>query len=298
MGNPQILQLGWDEYRAIPRMNPSTLAHGKKSMRQLKAVIDGGFYEETNAMRLGTGIHALTLEPDEFKDRFAVVPDYHLDPQNKTGKGERSESKATSYYKDKLLEFEIANRGKSVIPNVEYQKALRACEAIAGHHSASKIVKLCQKEQTVFGVIEGVDFKGRMDLIDVEILGVIADVKTTQSCDPWVFERTCEKLSYIFKMAIYRELVRQATGETLDVQVITQETSGAFDTVVYDISPQDLDEEFEEVKRILGLYAEAKERNRWFGVDGGAASLPLTRPFRRRVSEDEEAFDWEDGSDE
>lgn len=293
MGNTHIQRIGWDDYRAIKRMNPSTLAHGKKSMRQLKAVIDGGFYEETNAMRLGTGIHALTLEPEDFEATFAVVPDFHLDPQNKTGKGERSESKATSYYKDRVMEFEIANRGKSIIPGTEYRKALRACEAIAEHPTARRLVKLGQKEQTVFGVIEGVDFKGRMDLVDIEIMGCITDVKTTASCDPKLFASVCARLFYILKMSIYRELVRQVTGETLDVKVIAQETSGAHDTVVYDVDPDDLDREFEEVKRILGKYQEAKAKDCWPGIDGGAASLPLRMPSWSVKSEDEEAFDWE-----
>lgn len=293
MGNTQIMRLGWDEYRAVQRMNPSTLAHGKKSMRQLKAVIDGGFYEETNAMRLGTGIHALTLEPEDFEATFAVVPDFHLDPQNKTGKGERSESKATSYYKDKVMEFEIANRGKSIIDSTEYRKAMRACMAIAEHPTASRLVKLGQKEQTVFGEIEGVLFKGRMDLVDLELQGVITDVKTTASCDPKLFASVCARLCYVFKMSIYRELVRQNTHAELDVKVIAQETSGAYDTVVYDVDPDDLDREFEEVKRILGKYQEAKERNCWPGIDCGAASLPLRMPSWSVKSEDEEAFDWE-----
>ena len=91
--------IAWNDYLSIKRMNPSTLVHGIKSMRRLRRAIQDGFPEESNAMRLGSGIHALLLEPDEFDKRFVVMPTFHLDAANTTAKGERTDSKLTNYYK-------------------------------------------------------------------------------------------------------------------------------------------------------------------------------------------------------
>lgn len=61
----------WSDYCDLRLMNGSTLVHGFKSMLRLRRAIYEGFPEETDAMRLGTGIHTLLLEPKEFEKRFA-----------------------------------------------------------------------------------------------------------------------------------------------------------------------------------------------------------------------------------
>jgi hypothetical protein len=297
MGNTQeparIFDIDWAGYRAIARMNPSTIVHGFNSMKELLAVMEGGFYEESNAMRLGTGIHALTLEPDEFKDRFAIIPDFHKDPQNKTSDGTRSESKATRYYKESVADFMNANRGKSIMDSSDYRKALRAVLAISGHRLASSLIQHSKKEQTVIGEICGVPFKGRIDLLDLEMRGCITDVKTSQSCDPWLFGRVCRNLRYPHKMAIYRELVRQAHGITLDVKVIVQETSKAFDTVVYPLKAEKLDTVFEEVCAVIERYKQAQVEDYWPGIDEGRDELELPDMAYGYSQPEDEFVDWE-----
>lgn len=295
----RIFEIGWNEYRSIQRMNPSTIVHGFRSMKELLAVMEGGFYEESNAMRLGTGIHALTLEPDEFQERFAIIPPFHKDPGNKTDKGQPSESKATRYYKEAVEDFLNANRGKSLLSDDDYRRALCASNAIAKHKLASSLVKHSKKEQTVTGEICGVPFKGRIDLLDLEIRGCISDVKTSRSCDPWMFAGVCRSLFYPHKMAIYRELVRQAHGLTLDVKVIVQETSKAFDTVVYPLKSEKLDTVFDEVCAVIERYKQAQVDDCWPGIDGGADEMELPdSAYGYAKAEDSELVDWEELNNE
>lgn len=299
MGNTQeparIFDVDWFEYRAIQRMNPSTIVHGFRSMRELLAVMEGGFYEETNAMRLGTGIHALTLEPDDFRERFAVVPDFHKDAANRTSDGTPSESKATRYYKDACAAFMNENRSKSMMDGELYRKAMKATEAISRHPMAASLIRHAKKEQSILGEICGVPFKGRMDLLDMEIRGCITDVKTSQSCDPWAFARVCRNLHYPAKMAIYRELVRQAHGITLDVKVIVQETSKGFDTVVFPLKPEKLDAAFARVCEVVEQYKQAQVEDEWPGIDGGRDEMELPDSAYGWASKDdsEEGVDWE-----
>lgn len=243
-------------------------------------------------MRLGTGIHALTLEPDEFANRFVVMPDFHLEPGNVTGKGVQSESKATKYYKEKVAQFGRDNAGKSVLPNSEYQKALAATAAVHAHHSAAPLVRSHAKEQTVLGEIEGVPFRGRVDLLGEYLI----DLKTTANCNDRAFGRVCGNLNYPFKLAIYRELVRQATGKTLEVKVIAQEVAGVFDTVVYDYDGITLDNAMEDVLDVVKRYKACLTSDVWPGFDRGKDSLPIY--IHNWSMPDEEAFDFEALDDE
>jgi len=217
------LNIEWNNYTQVKRMNPSTLVAGRKSMKRLKRAIEGGFPEETNAMRLGSGIHALLLEPEEFEERFCVIASFNLDPENLRAAKRKDEpiidrmtdSKATTYYKAKVADFKAANGNKCFIDRMQYDTALTCIEALHTRGHFIDLVSRSNKEVTVYGEIEGVECKGRMDLLATD---VIADLKTTHDVSD--FGRTTMKFGYLFKMAFYRELVRQNTVGLRDVKVI------------------------------------------------------------------------------
>ena len=279
----EIQSLDWDSYRANERMNASTLVYGIKSMRSLFRAITQGGIEETNAMRLGTGIHCLVLEPEEFEKRFCVMPSFELDARNiraaknKTESLEdrRTNSKATSFYKSSVALFESANTDKCILTRDQYDTALMCIESINGHHSARKYIDGYDKEQTLFGEILGVPCKGRVDLLGE----CIVDVKTTGDVSESAFGRVCASHKYAFKMAFYQELVRQTTGQIKPVKLIAQETSGDFDTVVYEIPQARLDAAFSVVQDVLENYNKAKASDVWTGVDRGINTIELSIPM-------------------
>ncbi len=265
----------WNDYLQIRKMNPSTLVAGQKSMLRLKRAIDGGFPEESNAMRLGTGIHALLLEPSEFESRFVVMPDYHLDTDNVTGKGEQSQSKATSHYKQKAKEFYAANKGKSIIARHEYDQALYCIESLTSRKYIRELLDGANTEVTLEGEIAGVPFKGRVDALKPS---VIIDLKTTADVEPRVFGSRFFKLGYDFKLSIYRELVRQSTEGLREVKVIAQEPGGDFDNVVHTVPSEVLDAAFSRVLHTVHRYKQCVESGVWPGVDGGEDEIDLHVP--------------------
>lgn len=262
------------DYASIKRMNPSTLVHGIHSMRRLKRVIDDGYQTKSDAMILGSGIHCLLLEPEQFTARFAVVPGFHLDPRNSKSNGEASQSKATSFYKGAVAEFKEKNANKEFIDADQYNTALSAITAIRSHHIAAGIIEDCEKEVVLTGELFGLPMKGRADLVG----DVLADVKTTRDAAAFPFGRMFVNLHYGFRMAIYRELVRQTTGRELDVLMIAQETSGDFDTAVYRVPDIVLDNALGQVETIIRRYQSCLESGVWPGVDGGAGVLELVVP--------------------
>lgn len=275
----------WSDYTKIQRMNPSTLVHGCKSMRRLKRAISEGFPEATDAMRLGTGIHALLLEPDEFEERFCVIPAFQLDAENVTAKGEPSQSKVTGYYKAKEAEFIAKNADKNFLDRSQYDTALHCIEALNSRQHFGELVAASNKEVTVIGEIEGVPFKGRLDLLSPS---TICDLKTTY--DVSQFDRTFNQLEYAFKLAIYRELVRQNTVGVRDVKVIAQETKDDFDNAMFVVPSELLDLTFNRVLMVVNQYKQSVERNEWLGWDRGELEVPIELPYwARKKLED---VDW------
>ena len=279
----------WPDYCEIKRMNPSTLVAGVHSMKRLKRRIDEGFSEETNPMRMGSGTHALLMEPDQFEDRFVVVPDFHKDPDNVTKKGDRSESKVTDYYKFKIAEFATENEGKTFLSRSQYDSCLYAIESIWSRPVMRELVQSSAKEVTVFGDILSVPFKGRLDLLNAT---TITDLKTTNSVHKRTFGRMFANLHYAFKLSIYRELVRQNTDGVLDVMLITQELDGDFDNALVPVPDIVLDNAFSQVKDTVRKYKECLASNRWPGVDGGEDYYELYLP--QWTLEDAEDLDWGD----
>jgi len=242
-----------------------------------------GFTEETNAMRIGTGNHALLLEPEAFESRFVVVPDFHLDADNLRAakrkdepiEDRRTDSKATSYVKQKVAEFAALNRGKSSIGESEYQSCLRSIESIRSRPKMRQLVESSSKEVTVLGEIQGVNFKGRIDLLNTE---TICDLKNTANVEKRAFGRVFANLKYAFKLSIYRELVRQSTGRTLEVSIICQELSGDFDNTLVPVPSIVLDDAYDQVLRVVGDYRDALANDYWPGVDGGQDYYELYVP--------------------
>ena len=288
-------KIPWDEYCAIKRMNPSTLVAGCKSMLSLRNLIREGFREETNAMRMGSGAHALLLEPQQFEERFCVMPDLHLSEQNlreSKYKGEPDEerqtnSKATKFYKREVAVFAKDNPNKTIIGRTQYDQCLRAIEAIWARPKMRELVESSAKEVTVYGEILGVECKGRLDLLNKT---TIADLKTTPNVHKKAFGRIFSNLNYAFKLAFYRELVRQNWGGELSVELITQELTGDFDNALVPVPREVLDNAWDRVVEVMQAYKRCQETNVWPGVDGGKDYYELDIP--NWAMDGDEEFDW------
>lgn len=273
----------WADYCGLRLMNGSTLVSGCKSMRRLKRAIDGGYPEETNAMRKGTGLHTLTLEPEQFEDRFCVMPDFHLDSANMTkaknksqsDEDRRTESKLTNYYKDRVREFGQANPGKSFLSRTDYDSILYAIEAMRSRPAICRLLDGASCEVTMTGFIAGVEFKGRLDVLRQR---VIADIKSTTDVSPRSFGRVFANLHYGEKLSIYRELIRKEWGEICDVKIVAQEVTGDYDNCLISVPGIVLDNAFTRVLKLIDDYKRCLDSGVWPGVDRGADEVELYVP--------------------
>jgi hypothetical protein len=150
-----------------------------------------------------------------------------------------------------------------------------------------ELVKSSAKEVTVYGEILGVECKGRLDLLNHT---TIADLKTTPNVHKRKFGRVFSDLHYAFKLAFYRELVRQNWGGEHEVQLITQELTGDFDNALVEVPAIVLDNAWTKVVQVMQDYKRCLETNRWPGVDKGEDYYELYVP-NWAMGGDEE-FDW------
>lgn len=265
--------IGFDVYSDVDRMNASTLVMGFKSMLSLKRAIDGDKPEETAAMRFGQQYHTVILEPDRFAETHVVMPDYKSHPDNVKADGKRSYRK-TTWVDDRETEFLKQNKGKAIIDQKQYDRTMRMIESLQTSKVAMDIIQSHRREVTVYGEIEGVPCKGRIDLLGE----TITDLKGCADATPFAFGTMACRLRYPEKLSFYRELVRQTTGKTLPVFIIAVETDGDFDRVVYPMGEAELDAGFSRMCRLLREYKDAKDQDCWTGVDKGAATVPFVTP--------------------
>lgn len=280
--------ISWDEYCQIQRMNGSTLVKGYKSMLSLRNCMTRGVVRNTEKMRFGNKLHCLLLEPDRFESEHVVMPDYKSDPRNLTKGGDRSFSR-TGWVKEQEEQFGKDNAGREIITRQDYDRALAMIEAVRTKQKAVEWLREGQKEITVLGRISDIDFKGRVDILTDS---AIVDLKATGDVGQQKFGRVSANFRYAEKLAIYRELVRQATGETLDVWVIAQEDGGDFDTVIYRYPEALLDYAMKGVQAVLWCYKQGLEHDYWPGADGGKEYLEIFVP--NWAMPEDEALDWSD----
>jgi len=84
-------------------------------------------HQETPALTLGRAVHCLALEPDEYPQRFAHLPE-GIDRRTKAGK-------------EAYAEFESEAEGKIVLKLAEAEQVSKVVDAIKSHPAAVLILK-------------------------------------------------------------------------------------------------------------------------------------------------------------
>ena len=120
-----------------------------------------------------------------------------------------------------------------------------------------------QKEVAVTGEIEGVEFKGKIDCLNVE-KGYFVDIKTTKSdidSMVWVQDeasgrniqvRWFEAWGYVLQMAAYKKMLKEQSGKEITpvIYSVTQESTPDTRAIVFQ-SQEKLDYELSELSMLI-----------------------------------------------
>jgi exodeoxyribonuclease VIII len=214
----------------------------QKALNQstIKRLLSGETYEvandiqteETNAMRLGTLIHAMILEPHTVDKRFAVLP--QLDLRTKADK----EFKAT---------FELEYRGRIIISWDDWETAKEVQNAFA-KNTVAKLIKNGDVERafnstikhyTVDGEDVDVPIKGKLDFYS-EDLGIIADIKSTQTSGD-KFVKECADRLYNVQSAFYFDLLQSLGLPTAKFIFIGVQTKKPYKITIVEVPQNEIE---------------------------------------------------------
>jgi exodeoxyribonuclease VIII len=143
--------------------------------------------EPTEAMRLGTLIHTLVLEPHEFGTKFVISPEF-------------GRTKAELEAK---AEFFKANDGKIVIKDKEVDKAERCIKYIPDN--VMDIINAGKTEFVIQQPIANLPFKGIIDCYTDRVI----EVKTTSESSADKLIASFFNLKYPMQAAIYGVLAKK-----------------------------------------------------------------------------------------
>lgn len=245
------------EYHAADGISKSDLDLIHRSPAHYKAAR----HEDTPALKLGTAIHTLVLEPARFVAEYDFI------------EGDRR-LKAT---KEAIKEAEAA--GKTVLTQDEFDALSGMQESVFKSRIAAALIDGATIEHSVFAELDGVRVKCRPDGWNVE-KGVLFDLKSTEDASPEGFARTVAKYRYHVQDAFYRHVVASATGgdaDDLSFIFVAVEKKPPFAVALYTLDELAKLQGWVSAREDLRTFREASERDNWPGYSPKIETLALPR---------------------
>jgi exodeoxyribonuclease VIII len=254
--NTQVLNITEKEYRSLPHLNASKFKAFYKSPMHFKHQEQP---EESEEMRIGTAVHTLLLEPNNFHNTVAYAP-LGLD---------RRKTEDKIRYND----FIEASAGKMVLKG-ESRAIVEGCvNAISNHPTAVQIMSKCDNEQVIVAdLVEGVTCKGKLDLICVQS-GILADIKTTgKSADHTSFSYAMQDSLYWLQAGFYALLAEAHYQKEFKFSFIVVEKEAPYGVAVHAMAPELLKQCKDKVRLLLTEYSHCKTHDAWRGLNDSVIS--------------------------
>lgn len=203
-------------YHDLPALGSTDIKNLLKGERQF---LDGRQKEfKSSSMSFGTLCHCMLLEPEQFQERYAVY---------RGGK-----TRASADYK----EFAADHEGKEIIKPDEYD----AADHLLHDLKNAKALQSAEKEFEVFGKINGVDIKAKLDAVSIsedKKTATIFDLKTGHEViKRW--EYSVNDYGYHLQQYHYRLCLAQLLGVTIDsirfIFLLAERSSGYVQVVELD----------------------------------------------------------------
>ena len=254
MNTDRFLTIPADEYHAASRsgqyMSSHLLADFRESPELYRRKTNGEIAEaESPALALGRAAHCLILEGRAAFDGQFLVADGPTNPKTNEPYG-----KATKAYAEWL-----AAQTREIVSPKDFGFIVKLQKSVWTHPTASALLDGGVSEATVRAECCNVPCQIRMDCFSTE--HGIVDLKTCDSLK-W-FEADCRRFGYIYQMAFYRTVLREATGETVPVHLIAVEKNEPFSTGVWEIAGEVLDQAEEVNKAALARYRKCLYTGHW-----------------------------------
>lgn len=198
--------------------------------------------EQTDAMKQGTLVHCLVLQPEEFADRYVV----DLQICNEIG---GAKPRATNKYKEW-----VAAQTKIIIRDVDYNEAMAMAASVRANPAARRLLDMVEQfEQHITFELNGFKFQAFLDGIG----SIIIDLKICTDAEPRKFAREIINMGYYLQGGGYEI----AVGEMLPYYIIAVDRAGGVS--VHELGDDLIEYGMNEFVRLTDEFKQCIEKGSW-----------------------------------
>lgn len=268
----------FETYLKWDAISSSRINLARRSLAHFKA---NAAIEPTPSLRLGALVHCGQLEPLHLAKRYAVMPAFERDDQNRTKLGERSTSTSTVYYQRKKEEFTNANTGKEFVTAAAYDHMVAMVTALSKHERARTYLETPGQIEVAIVWADpdtGLNCKARIDHLGLAARQ-FTDLKTFSpqiGCLPpsVKFSRSIANFGYHRQMAHYRNGLLILTGELLTAAIVAVDSNAPYCVMAAPFGAEWMEIGSGEVSHTLRMIADSYESNDWPGYDSPESWVP------------------------
>ena len=240
--------------------------------------------EESDAMLLGSAVHMLALEPDEFDDKYRI----ETGPINaSTGRPYGRDSKKFEAWLDRAM-YEDA---RIILLQEEFAESLAIAKAFQSHPTIAAIMastaeKLFESEYSMeyesltMGRGALVDLKCKIDFV-CPSERLIIDLKTTSDPSPYAWGWSAEDFGYHRQAAIYSDAMQAKYGKPFRFLFGVVRSKEPYEAAVYELDAESINRGRSEYEALIGEYVDRKAKNDWLS-EWQRSVFPINVPTRRR----------------
>ena len=237
--------------------------------------------EESDAMLLGSAVHMLALEPDEFDDKYRI----ETGPINaSTGRPYGRDSKKFEAWLDRAM-YEDA---RIILLQEEFAESLAIAKAFQSHPTIAAIMssraeKLFESEYSMLWVEDDgseLDLKCKIDFV-CPSERLIIDLKTTSDPSPYAWSWSAEDFGYHRQAAIYSDAMQAKYGEPFRFLFGVVRSKEPHEAAAYELDAESIQRGRVEYEALIEEYVDRKSTNDWLS-DWQRGVFPINVPARRR----------------
>lgn len=287
---PYRTDIPGEVYHASLALSKSQLSKFSQAPRLYQwHFLEGNPVKETEDMLIGTVAHLLALEPENFKNRYYILP------------GGVRRDKRTDAFKDHIREA----AGRPILRTEDLEKAGGVAAALLKDPAASLLLQSVEGqrgyaehkiEQSYFwnDPETGLDLRCRPD--DERSDGVIVDLKITTSAEPEAFARNAFNFNYDLSVAQtcagfeavhghppaeYCLIAAEKTAPHLISCFTTMQAFGDNGESVWSVGHH-------RWRNLLRRFKECKDAGRWPGYTREVTPLSIPKWELRKIEENED----------
>lgn len=276
-----------NNYHSIKALSNSSLSVLKRSPAEFYArfVADPPTMqsEETDAMRLGSAVHMLALEPERFDEQYWIS----TGPINATTG--RPYGRETKKFADWLAEVEANDKRKLILQD-EFASSIEIAKAFQSHETiraimASRAEKFFEFEHVDDFKWEGLDewvrIKCKLDFV-IPSEGIIVDLKTTDNPSEYDWSWSAGSYGYHRQAAIYMDIMEAKYKRPFRFIFGVVRSKAPYEAHCYEPDDESISEGREEYRELAKQWQDRMAKGDWLEVSQKEVTTIRIRTRRRR----------------